>query len=87
MAEPLDRLKSALSERYSIERELGSGGMATVYLAKDLKYNRNVALKVLRLELAESITAERFRREIEIAATLTHPHILPLLDSGSAVRR
>jgi serine/threonine-protein kinase len=78
------RLKSALADRYSIERELGAGGMATVYLAEDLKHHRKVAVKVLRPELAASLGVERFVREIEIAANLTHPHILPLHDSGEA---
>lgn len=82
-----DRLKAALSDRYTIERELGSGGMATVYLAEDLKHHRQVAIKVLRPALAASLGVERFVREIEIAAKLNHPHILPLLDSGMAVRR
>jgi serine/threonine-protein kinase len=84
MAESLDRLKAALSDRYTIEREIGSGGMATVYLAEDLKHHRKVAIKVLRPELAAALGAERFHREIEIAANLNHPHILPLLDSGTA---
>jgi serine/threonine-protein kinase len=79
-----DRLKSALAERYAIERELGSGGMATVYLAEDLKHHRKVAVKVLRPELAAALGADRFHREIEIAANLHHPHILPLHDSGEA---
>jgi len=78
----LDRLKVALADRYAIERELGSGGMATVYLAEDLKHRRKVALKLLRPELAAVIGADRFLREIEIAASLTNPHILPLHDSG-----
>ena len=78
------RLKSALADRYSIDRELGAGGMATVYLAEDLKHHRKVAVKVLRPELAASLGVERFVREIEIAANLTHPHILPLHDSGEA---
>jgi serine/threonine-protein kinase len=82
--EQLDCLKAALANRYSIERELGSGGMATVYLAEDLKHHRQVAIKVLRPELAASLGVERFVREIEIAANLTHPHILPLHDSGEA---
>ena len=77
-----ERLKAALAERYQIEREIGSGGMATVYLAQDLKHNRRVALKVLDPGLAKSLGAERFLREIETAANLTHPHILPLFDSG-----
>ena len=84
MSDLLDRLKAALSDRYAIERELGAGGMATVYLAEDLKHHRKVAIKVLRPELAASLGPERFVREIEIAANLTHPHILPLHDSGEA---
>ena len=84
MAELLDRLKTALSDRYAIERELGAGGMATVYLAEDLKLHRKVALKVLRPELAAALGPERFLREIEIAAKLHHPHILALHDSGEA---
>src|SRR6266545_5590882 len=79
-----DRLQAALAERYTIERELGRGGMATVYLAKDLKHPRSVALKVLKPELASSLGTDRFLREIEIAAGLSHPHILPLYDSGEA---
>jgi tRNA A-37 threonylcarbamoyl transferase component Bud32/TolB-like protein len=82
MTDLLDRLKAALSDRYRIERELGSGGMATVYLAEDLKHHRKVAVKVLRPELAAALGSERFLREIEIAAALTHPHILTLIDSG-----
>ncbi len=82
MADILDRLKAALADRYTIERELGSGGMATVYLAEDLKHHRRVALKLLRPELAAVIGADQFLREIEIAAGLTNPHILPLHDSG-----
>jgi serine/threonine-protein kinase len=77
-------LVSALADRYRIERELGRGGMATVYLADDLKHRRKVAIKVLREDLAAAIGRERFLREIEIAARLTHPHILPLHDSGAA---
>ncbi len=83
MADPLNRLNTALADRYTIVRELGSGGMATVYLAHDLKHDRHVAIKVLRPELAAAIGAERFLREIEVTARLTHPHILPLLDSGT----
>jgi serine/threonine-protein kinase len=82
MTDQVDRLQTALADRYTIEREIGSGGMATVYLAEDLKHRRNVAIKVLRPELAASLGVERFVREIEIAANLTHPHILPLHDSG-----
>ncbi len=80
----VSRVATALADRYRIERELGQGGMATVYLAEDLKHRRKVAVKVLRPELAESIGGTRFLREIEIAAQLTHPHILPLHDSGEA---
>ncbi|MCU0622048.1 MAG: protein kinase, partial [Gemmatimonadales bacterium] len=79
-----ERLAAALADRYRLEREAGSGGMATVYLAEDLKHRRKVAVKVLRPELAASLGATRFLREIEIAAQLSHPHILPLLDSGEA---
>ncbi len=82
MSDPLDALRAALADRYTIERELGAGGMATVYLARDLKHHRKVGVKVLRPELAAVLGAERFLREIEIAAKLTHPHILPLHDSG-----
>ncbi len=83
-AEQLERLKAALADRYRIEREVGRGGMATVFLAEDVKHHRNVALKVLRPELAEALGAERFLREIETTAALRHPHILPLYDSGEA---
>ena len=84
MRELLDRIKTALADRYAIEHELGAGGMATVYLAEDLKHHRKVAVKVMRPELAAAIGVERFVREIEIAANLTHPHILMLIDSGEA---
>ena len=84
MNNQVERLTAALSDRYRIERELGSGGMATVYLAEDLKHHRKVAVKVLHPELAAVLGAERFLREIEIAAGLDHPHILPLHDSGEA---
>src|SRR5688572_28787654 len=77
-------LATTLASRYRIERELGSGGMATVYLARDLKHDRDVAIKVLHPDLAESLGRERFLREIHLAAALTHPHILPLFDSGDA---
>ena len=80
----LHRLQNALSGRYRVERELGAGGMATVYLAEDLKHHRPVAIKVLRPELAAALGSERFLREIEIAARLQHPHILPVHDSGEA---
>jgi len=79
-----ERLKAALADRYQIERELGSGGMATVYLARDVRHERWVAVKVLHPELAAALGAERFHQEIKIAANLTHPHILPLHDSGDA---
>ena len=84
MPDRLDRLKAALVGRYAVLRELGGGGMATVYVAEDLKHHRKVAVKVLRPELAAALGPERFTREIEIAAQLQHPHILPLLDSGEA---
>jgi serine/threonine-protein kinase len=84
MSDVLDHLKSALADRYAIEREIGSGGMATVYLAEDLKHHRKVAIKVLRPDLAATLGPERFLREIEVAARLQHPHILPLHDSGDA---
>lgn len=84
MADLLTRLQAALSGRYAIERELGRGGMALVYLAQDLKHRRRVALKVLQPELATALGPERFLREIETAARLNHPHILPLHDSGEA---
>ena len=77
-------LGDALRDRYLFERELGQGGMATVYLARDLRHERLVALKVLRPELAASLGPERFLREIKLAAQLQHPHILPLHDSGEA---
>ena len=77
-------LAAALSDRYVIERELGRGGMATVYLAHDLKHDRSVALKVLRPELAHAMGADRFLREIRLCARLQHPHILGVHDSGEA---
>src|SRR6266705_3942807 len=78
------RLTTALAGRYAIDRELGAGGMATVYLARDLKHDRDVALKVLRPELAAVLGAERFLQEIRISARLDHPHILTLIDSGES---
>ena len=77
-------LNDALSGRYAIDRKLGEGGMATVYLASDLKHDRKVAVKVLRPELAAVVGAERFLAEIKTTASLQHPHILPLFDSGEA---
>src|SRR5712692_332435 len=79
-----DALSAALGDRYAIDRVLGRGGMATVYVADDRRHNRQVAIKVLRSDVAAAIGAERFLREIAIAARLTHPHVLPLLDSGQA---
>ncbi len=84
MTDTFDRLKTALADRYTIVEEVGAGGMATVYLAEDLKHRRKVAVKVLRPELAAALGPERFLREIEIADQLQHPHILPLHDSGEA---
>src|SRR2546430_15751206 len=77
-------MTAALGERYEIERELGRGGTATVYVAQDRRHGREVAVKVLRPDVAAAIGAERFLREITIAARLTHPHVLPLIDSGQA---
>ncbi len=84
MTEITSRLSTALADRYKIERHLGEGGMATVYLAEDLKHKRKVAVKVLRPELAAVLGAERFVQEITTTANLQHPHILPLFDSGEA---
>ncbi len=84
MTDQLDRLTAALADRYKPERHLGAGGMATVYLAEDLKHKRKVAVKVLRPELAAVLGAERFVQEITTTANLQHPHILPLFDSGEA---
>jgi eukaryotic-like serine/threonine-protein kinase len=84
MPDPLALLNTAFADRYAIERELGRGGMATVYLARDLKHERRVALKVLRPEVAGALGADRFLKEIGLAARLQHPHILGLLDSGTA---
>jgi len=84
MSNLIDRTRAALAGVYAIEREIGSGGMAIVYLAEDLKHHRKVAVKVLRPDLAATLGPERFLREIEVAARLTHPHIVPLHDSGEA---
>ena len=84
MSNPITRLNAALESRYALERELGEGGMARVYLADDLKHERKVAVKVLKPELAAVVGAERFLAEIKTTANLTHPHILPLFDSGEA---
>ncbi|MGK2933738.1 MAG: serine/threonine-protein kinase, partial [Gemmatimonadaceae bacterium] len=79
----LDKLNAALADRYLIEREIGQGGMATVYLAEDVRHHRKVAIKVLHPELSAVLGPERFLKEIELTANLQHPHILPLFDSGS----
>jgi eukaryotic-like serine/threonine-protein kinase len=84
MTSMTERLNKGLHGRYAIERELGQGGMAIVFLAQDLRHDRHVALKVLRPEISAEIGAERFLREIKLAAGLTHPHILPVYDSGEA---
>src|SRR4051812_1836464 len=84
MSYPRQGLAAALADRYLIERELGRGGMATVYLARDLKHDRSVAVKVLRPDLAAVLGGERFLREVRLTAQLQHPHILSLLDSGEA---
>jgi Tol biopolymer transport system component len=84
MPDLIHRLTGALAARYRIEREIGHGGMAVVFLARDLRHDRAVAIKVLRPELAGVLGPERFLREIQVAARLTHPHILPMLDSGDA---
>ena len=84
MSSLTDRLRAALAGRYDIEREQGRGGMAIVFRARDLRHDRTVAVKVLRPELGEALGAERFLREVRITAKLSHPHILPLLDSGEA---
>ncbi|HEX6107346.1 MAG TPA: serine/threonine-protein kinase [Gemmatimonadales bacterium] len=87
MSQPADGLRTALADRYRIERELGRGGMATVYLAQDLRHDRPVALKVLHPALAASLGPDRFQREIRLAARLQHPHILTVLDSGAAAEQ
>ncbi len=84
MTTPSSSISGALSTRYRLEQEIGAGGMATVYLAEDIRHDRRVALKVLRPELAAVIGAERFLAEIKLTANLQHPHILPLFDSGEA---
>ena len=82
--EQIGQLNAALDRRYVLAREIGHGGMATVFLGRDVKHQRDVALKVFRPEVAALLGSDRFRREIELAATLSHPHILPLHDSGEA---
>ncbi|HZI77690.1 MAG TPA: protein kinase, partial [Gemmatimonadales bacterium] len=83
MSNALNQLQAALSAHYRIERELGRGGMAVVYLAHDLRHDRPVALKVLHPELAQTLGTERFLREIKLAARLQHPHIVSVHDSGT----
>jgi len=80
----LETLQAALGDRYTFEREIGSGGMATVYLARDIKHGRSVAVKVLKPELGAVLGAERFLSEISVTANLQHPNLLPLFDSGEA---
>ena len=84
MSAQADRLTTAIADRYRLARELGQGGMATVYLAHDLKHERDVAIKVLHPDLGAALGGERFLSEIRTTARLQHPHILPLLDSGEA---
>src|SRR5690349_16823463 len=84
MSDILTRLSTALESRYQVSRQIGAGGMATVYLAHDVKHDRDVAIKVLHPDLAAALGAERFLAEIKTTARLQHPHILPLLDSGEA---
>ena len=81
----LEEMQTGLAGRYTLERELGYGGMATVFLARDLRHDRHVALKVLQPEIAAALGADRFEQEIRLAAQLAHPHILPLLDSGTVI--
>jgi serine/threonine-protein kinase len=84
MSDQQDRLAEALSDRYTLEREVGAGGMATVFLARDIKHDRAVALKVLRPELSSAMGTDRFPREIRLVASFNHPHILSLYDSGES---
>ena len=84
MSVPQSQLPSVVTERYAIEREIGSGGMATVFLARDLKHDREVAVKVLRPELGAVLGPDKFLSEIKITAKLDHPHIITLIDSGAA---
>ena len=83
-AEHFERLQAALADRYTLEEELGAGGMGIVYVAHDIRHDRKVALKVVRPEIAASVGSERFLREIRIEAGLSHPHILAVYDSGEA---
>ncbi len=86
MTSASDQLELALAGAYTIERQLGTGGMATVYLAHDRKHNRKVAIKILHAELAAVLGPERFLQEIQLTANLQHPHILGLIDSACSVR-
>src|ERR1044071_5621304 len=80
----LEQVRTSLADRYRLERKLGEGGMATVYLAEDVRHRRKVAIKVLHPELSAVLGPDRFLKEIELTANLQHPHILPLFDSGAA---
>jgi serine/threonine-protein kinase len=84
MIDVIERLTTSLADKYTIEREIGAGGMATVYLAHDIKHDRKVALKVMRPELAEVLGGERFLKEITVTAKLQHPRVVALYDSGEA---
>src|SRR5262245_29996363 len=84
MSSLLDELSSALPERYRVDRQIGQGGMATVFVAEDTRYGRKVAVKLLNPDLASALGAERFEREIQVLGKLNHPHILPVLDSGES---
>ena len=84
MTDLAEHLQAAMADRYTLEKELGRGGMATVWLAQDVRHHRRVAIKVLHPELSAVLGSERFLREIELTANLQHPHILPLFDSGEA---
>ena len=84
MSASIDQLRSIINERYVVEREIGHGGMATVYLARDVQHGRPVALKVLSTDVSVVLGAERFGREIQVTTLLSHPHILPIFDSGQA---
>lgn len=84
MTASVERLTAALADRYTIESQIGEGGMATVYCAQDIRHRRKVAIKVLHPELTAVLGTERFLNEIELTANLQHPHILPLFDSGAA---
>ena len=85
--DPIAQLTASLAGRYEIEREIGAGGMATVYLARDVRHNRRVALKLLKPELGAVLGVERFLAEIQVTAALQHPNLLPLFDSGKAPTR